>query len=244
MCLQVIRNDATEKTFSWFLYAIRHAGYDNLFESLMAEVAKNQIHIVDLIINPPPPAPLQPATARVYISYSRFKKKHEDVHYLCKMLAASSVHAVLDYYCSVEMADNEPQWIEQQIASAQFVIVVLDNEYPLNLPRETAIRLAYLVDDDKMRRTQKECQVLQGGAYRGRTNFVIPVQIGKEGSFTEVPALLRNSTCYRMPHNFLMNHRQFQLLAERILGRQQYATVQCHYDSMGNETHPTQATAL
>ena len=230
--LQVIRQDANTryKAFGFFLYAIRKVGYENLYWFLLGKTDAGVIDDIKIFTDPPPPEPLLPPTASVYISYSRLKKKHEDVHHLCTMLAASSVHVVLDDYYCVEMADNEPQWIAEQFSNVKFVIVILDDYYPLNLPRETTIDFVNYVDDDKMRRTQVECQLLQGDMYRGRTNFVIPVQFGNHGSFREVPALLRSATCYHLPHKFLMNNQQFQMLSERVLGPQQHAAVQCHYE--------------
>ena len=245
MCQQVIRKDVSgNKAFGWFLYAIRSAGFEHLFEILLDKTDADVVKSIDFIIWPKAPQPLMPATASVYISYSRFKKTHEDVHHLCRMLAACSVHVVLDEYNTIEMADNEPQWIAEQFGKVQFVIVILDKYYPLNLPHDVAVNLSDLLDDDRRRRTDVECQHLQGDMYRGRTNFAIPVQFGSFGSFSEVPALLRSATCYRLPHKFLMNHEQFQLLAERVLGKKQHVAVQGHYASIDTDSRPFQISSL
>ena len=220
---------------SVFLSAIKQQGYDNLFHSLTAKMPANIVTKVDDIIPPPPPPPLKVLGApSVYISYSRFKRTYQatsDLTHFCDMLLAHGISVVIDRYATLEMADNEPAWITRQITTADFVIVLLDSAYPLNLSMAAQQSISESLDGDGFRRASCESRLLQGDSYMGRRDFIVPVQFGSTFStcISDVPALLRNKTRYRLPHRFCSNNEQFQLLLCRLLREELYKLVSSHY---------------
>lgn len=240
--LQVVRH-GNSHAFGVFLYALRHEGYENIFNFLREEILPEVFQEVESIVYPPPPPPYRPLWEQVeavYVSYSRLQGSLKtNVHHLCEMLAAYSIDVVLDDYYSVDMADNEPAWIAEQFNTVSFVIVILDDKYPLNLSRAAAEDEQSQADDEtRMRRTLVECQLIQGDLYRQRNNVIIPVLFDS----VEIPLLLASMTAYRLPHRFLSNNEQFQRLVCRILGEDKHKNLCKYYEciSQGQDHHPVQ----
>eukprot|EP00117_Sycon_ciliatum_P022951 scpid40282/ scgid19649/ len=249
--------------FGVLLFSLRNEGYEHLFKQIYDGVADDVQKTVDSIVYPPIPPKIRldhlsledeqdQDAPSVYISYSRyvttgmsqdrdasFKRTSspaDDVTYLCQMLQAHGVDVVIDREHLNDLADNEPQWITEQFCRAQFVIVVLDNAYPLNLTLQAQQAVMYSLDDNGYRRACQESRLLQGESYSGRHGFLLPVQFGAVTSspLHDVPILLRNKTRYRLPHRFAFSNNDFQLLVCRILGRELYAEVNGYYQRAEN----------
>eukprot|EP00117_Sycon_ciliatum_P026302 scpid42678/ scgid1938/ len=227
-----------EPAFGYLLYAFRKSGYENLAKSLFFQVTEDVQERIRPIVFPPPPSPApQPPPSydcpQVYISYSRYNRDEalKDVYHLCGMLESCCVDVVIDEDHMTDMADNVPQWISEQVAKVQFVIVVLDHTYPLNLSTHVQQDIEYYTDDQGYSRARLESHYLQGETYWGRRNFIIPVQFGTlhSGHGNDVPMLLRGKTRYHLPHLFLLDDEQFQLMVRRILGEHLHKYVTDHF---------------
>ena len=160
-------------------------------------------------------------TVNCYISYSRFTARSNDSALrLFYLLEKAGVTSILDVHHRVEMADNEPYWIEKEIIAADVVLVLLDEAYPWNLTEQAAANIASLDLSGDMRRTKKESEVLQSLAYSGPKS-IVPVIIGPlESRDSVVPPLLRCKTIYHLPEDFDNSSEKFIELIASLIARQ------------------------
>ena len=143
-------------------------------------------------------------TCTVYVSYSRHtaSSKHQALR-VVEVLRRHGLTPIIDLEHQHEMADNVPQWVEQQMSSANYVIVLLNETYPWMLSEETKLKLLNLDSGDEFRRTKMESDLLQSEVYYGRARFVVPVFIGSHVDLEAcLPASLRCKKVHRLSKDF------------------------------------------
>eukprot|EP00117_Sycon_ciliatum_P040885 scpid77000/ scgid5917/ len=158
----------------------------------------------------------------VYISYSRFTESIKlDAIRLYSELCSRGFHAILDVYHQNDIADDREGWISEQMTRSQFVIVLLDEYYPLNFSSATLRNMLESEQGGHYNDAVIESRVLQAGDFGGSAAFsVLPVCIGGalSGRRSVLPVALRTKTLYRLPQGFTTGMcQQLQQLLNRLL---------------------------
>ena len=147
---------------------------------------------------------LEATCTSVYISYSRFtlSSKHQALR-LAEVLRRHGLNPVIDLEHQHKLSDNVPQWVQQQVLSADFAVVLLDETYPWVLGSATMTELLNSDSGDDIKLAKMESDMLQSEIYCGRARFIVPVFIGTQAHLEScLPGILRCKKVYRLPKDF------------------------------------------
>lgn len=159
------------------------------------------------------------ADLTVYISYSRCHGiSKQNACRLASILRCQGINAVLDMDHHCDMAGNKPQWIQEQIAAANYVVVILDEAYPWTLS-QTATQNSISSDvSEDSRLTQLESELLLACLSGGRQSFIVPVYIGPSATCESyLPGILSTKTVYQLPLDFDGTSFKFSRLLQHFL---------------------------
>lgn len=127
---------------------------------------------------------------RVFVSYSHESEDHrEAVLRLCDTLRAAGIDAWLDRYDEIPPPPSWPAWMHDQMARADFVVLVCTEAYQRRLLGQEQPGLG--------RGAAWEGGIITQEAYESSVSRFIPVLLG-EASPTVIPYFLKATTHYRV----------------------------------------------
>eukprot|EP00117_Sycon_ciliatum_P010666 scpid44051/ scgid1113/ len=168
----------------------------------------------------------------VYLSYSRYTSTSlEQAQTLSDALKRNQVHVVSDIEpedCA-EMADCCNTWLDEQLKCVDYIVVLLDQHYPLNLSMTEEMYSARLDADfdGTFKLTMAEVNKIQSMEFSGRMSPnqrlppIIPVHVGSANAIKPptLPVSMCAKTVYRLPNDYFVDEeqcKQFQQLLHRL----------------------------
>jgi SEFIR domain len=146
---------------------------------------------------------------RVFVSYSHESEAHDAlVLSLAEQLWADGVMAFCDQYTTAP-AEGWPRWMEQQIAEADFVLIVCTKTYNRKLSQHTALGVGKGVI--------WEASLIYQLIYESATSNSRFIPILLPGATAEdIPTPLRSATYYRVTPPFSTKENGYEDLYRRI----------------------------